>query len=238
MSTWQPGSQSPTVESARNQVRHEIRDGMPALDAAPTPFEMVRLEDLSDQIVQAATPAVTQFQLRFQNVPLEQYATVYAIPGTLVAFVDSWQPTPPTLDVDRNGNFTIPLAPVASLKITYGWQFFLDTAIDNFVDQSRQWLREFTSVSLIPDALNPALVHYASALALRALGRQLTLAMVRGGDAEIDLSSLAKAYTTQADALEKTALAERETYYSKGPEPLAPSAAVAGTFHRDWTPRR
>ncbi len=236
--SWQPGAQSPSVESARYQVRHEIRDGMPALDANPTPFEMVRLEDLSDQIVQQATPASTQFQLRFQNVPLEQYATVYAVPGTLVAYVDGWTPTPPTVDVDRNGNFTLPVAPVASLKITYGWQYFLDQAIDNFVDQARQWLREYTSVTLIPDGLNPALVHYASALALRALGRQLTLAMVRGGDAEIDLSALAKAYTTQADALEKTATAEREAYYSRGPEPLAPTATLIGTHQRPWTPQR
>lgn len=238
MSTWQPGSQSPTIESARYQVRHEIRDGMPALDANPQPFELVRLEDLSDQITQQATPAQTQFQVRFANVPLEQFATVYPVPATLTCFVDGWTPTAPSTDIDRNGNFTIPVAPVASLKATYGWQFFLDSAIDNYVDQARQWLREFTSVTGIPDGLNHPLIHYASALALRALGRQLTLAMVRGGDAEIDLSSLAKAYTTQADALEKTANAERDAYYSRGSETLAPAVDMGGVHQRPWTPQR
>lgn len=238
MSTWQPGSQSPTVESARYQVRHLIRDGMPALDANPTPFELVRLEDLSDQIVQQATPAQTRFQLRFQNVPLEQFATVFAVPATLVAYVDSWTPTQPSLDVDRNGNFTLPVAPVVSLKVTYGWQFFQDSAIDNFVDQARQWLREFTAITLVPDGLNPALVYYAGALALKALARQLTLSPVKGGDADIDLSKLSASYAAQATALETTAAAQREAYYSRGPEPLAPTVDMSATHQRSWTPRR
>lgn len=238
MTVWQPGTQSPTVASARYQVRKQIRDGVPELDASPVPYELVRLEDLSDQIVSQATPAQTRFQLRFENVPLERFATVNYIPGTLVAYVDAWTPTAPSQDADQNGNFVLPVAPVASLKITYGWQFFSDADIDSFVDESRQWLREFQSVTNVPDGLNPALVHYASNLALSALARQLTLSPVKGGDADIDLSALTKSYLAEAAALCSKAMQERSDYYSRGPEKLAPAIDVSAAGFGDWTPRR
>lgn len=237
MTPWTPGSQSPTVQSARNQVRIELRDGLPALDATPVPFELVRLESLQDQIT--ATPGHI-FQLRFENVPLERFATVNAIPGTLVAFVDgSWAPTLPVQDVDQNGNFTLPVAPVSALLVTYGWQFFTDTAIDNYVDQARQWLRQFQSVSMVPDGLNPALVHYAAGLALSALARQLTLSAQKAGTAEIDLSDITKAYQAQAAALIKLAGAERDAYYSRGSEALDPTAVdVSSVGPHNWSPQR
>lgn len=238
MSTWIPGNQSPTIETARNQVRHEIRDGMPALDPDPIPFEMVRLENLSDQIVSQATPATTIFQVRFQNVPLEQFVTVQVIPNTLVAYIDSWIPTTPSQDVDPNGNFTLPISPVASLQVTYGWQFFADAAIDNFVDQARQWLREYTAITLVPDGLNPALIHYAASLALTALARQVTLSAIKAGTAEIDLSSITTAYQKQASELMDRACQERADYWSRGPEKLAPFIDISSAGGRPWTPIR
>jgi hypothetical protein len=238
VTVWSPGSQNPTVQTARYQVRKQIRDGVPELDATPVPFEIVRLEDLSDQIVQQATPAQTRFQLRFQNVPLEQYVTVNAIPGTLVAYVDAWTPTAPVQDVDQNGNFVLPVAPVASLKISYGWQFFNDPDIDTFVDQSRQWLREYQSVTNVPDGLNPALISYASSIALRALARLMTLGAVKGGDADIDLGALTKAYLAEATQLEAKACQQRSDYWSRGPEKLAPNVDISSAGWRDWTPQR
>jgi len=237
MSTWQPGTQTLTVETARYQVRHQIRDGVPALDANPVPFEIVRLEDLSDQIVQQATPASTVFQLRFQNVPLEQFVTVNACPGTLVAFVDGWTPTAPVVDVDQNGNFTLPVAPVASLKITYGWQFFTDSSIDNYVDDSRQWLREFPTLTTIPDALQPAVIYYAASLALSALARQLTLASVKAGTAQVDLNQITGEYEKQATDYMTRACQMRNDFYSRGPEKLAPDISVIAPSARSWTPR-
>lgn len=238
MTVWMPGQQNPTVQTARYQVRHEIRDGMPELDATPVPFEQVRLESLSDQI----TPGVPQtvFQTRFQNVPLGQFVTVQAIPDTLVAYIDgSWAPTLPSVDVDQNGNFTLPVAPAASLMVSYGWQFFSDTAIDNYVDQARQWLREFAAVADVPDGLNHALVHYAAYLAMTALSRSVTMGILRAGAAEADLSKFATAYQEQAQQLFKTACFERDAYYSRLPEskdPTAVSVSSAGSYY--WTPQR
>jgi hypothetical protein len=83
--------------------------GRPLGDATPVPYNLVRLEQLGDQIPAVATPTQRQFLVRFAGVPTEQYVTVQVIPATLVAYVDG-SPTPvtPTVDVDRNGNFTLP----------------------------------------------------------------------------------------------------------------------------------
>ncbi len=231
---------SPTVASARNAVRHLIRDGMPSGDATPVAFETVRLEDLSDQIPLAAIPPQTVFQVRFDRVPTQRYITVQAVPSTLVAYVDgSWAPAPPTVDVDGNGNFTLPAAPTSQLLVSYAWQYFSDGAVDLHVDQARGWLREFTSITLIPDGLAHVLTRYAAAQALRALARQATLALVRAGDSEVDFSALAKAYITEANALEKTARTEREQFYSRGPEVLDPTAVDVSSLAIDpYEPRR
>lgn len=235
----QPGAALPPTPNARNTVRHLLRDGTPWLDATPVPFNMVRLEELSDQIQQTATPTQTVFQLRFANVPTEQYMTVSAVPGTLVLYVDgSWAPTAPTVDVDLNGNFTLPVPPVTELMATYAWQYFSDGAVDQYVDQARQWLREFTTVALVPDGLMPALTHYAAALALRSLARQANIADLRAGDSEVSFSDLAKSYITQAAAMEKLAEGEREAYYTRGPEALAPAVDVSSLVIDPFEPLR
>lgn len=230
---------SPTIESARNSVRHQIRDGLPALDATPVPFNTVRLEELTDQLPGEATPTLKQFQLRFQNVPTEQYMSVTAVPKTLVAFVDgSWTPTKPTVDVDSNGVFTLPVAPVSKLLVSYAWQYLSDGEIDAFVDQARQWLREFGEVSQVPDGLSHALTHYASALALRALERSATIADLKAGDTESGFSSLSKSYERQATSLEARAETEREQYYSRGPEKLEPAVDVGSLRIDGYQPLR
>lgn len=200
---------------------------------------MVRLEELSDQIGQAATPTLTVFQCRYADVPTQRYMNAQVVPATLVAYVDNaWTPTVPTRDVDVNGNFTLPVAPASRLLITYAWQYLSDGEIDQFVDESRQWLREFTDVTTIPDGLVPALVSYASARALRALQRSATLAQVRAGDSDVNWSELAKMYQGEADSQEKVGLAEREAYYTQGPEALAPSVDVSSVSISPYTPRR
>lgn len=231
-----------TIAGARNAVRHRIRDGVPVLDASPVPFNMVRLEDLSDQIPtpQPATPTQRVFQCRYADVPTQQYMNCQVTPGTLVAFVDgSWAPTVPTLDVDQNGNFTLPVVPLQQLLITYAWQYLADGEIDQFVDEARSWLREFQSVAMVPDGLVPALVSYASFRALTALTRSANLAHVRAGDSDVDWSALSKQYLAEATAACKTATDERTVYYSQGPEALDPTAVdISAVAERPWTPLR
>jgi hypothetical protein len=233
---------SPTVATARNDVRHRLRDGVPVLDASPVPFNTVRLEDCSDQIPtpQPATPTQTVFQVRFDDVPTQRYLNVNACPGTLVAYVDgSWAPTTPTKDVDVNGNFTLPVVPLSQL-ITYSWQYFADGEIDQFVDEARSWLREFQTVTTIPDGLVPALISNAASRALQALARAATLVPVHAGDSDIDWSKLAAAYATQADTQCKRADAERLAFYSQGPEAVDPTVATFGSVNigSPWTPSR
>jgi hypothetical protein len=216
-----------TVLSARNAVRHQVRDGAPS---GQQPFNMVRLEPLTDQIPATATPTQTVFQVRYDLVPTQEHMTVTAIPNTLTAFVDgSWAPTTPTLDVDRNGNFTLPHPPFSALLVTYGWQYLADGELDNFVEEARRWLREWNEVSEIPDGLFGALTRYASALALRALQRTANIADQKAGDTDISFSDLAKSYATQAKELEARAEADRKAYYSRGAEveePFAESEAL------------
>lgn len=220
------GSANPTLLSARYGVRHRIRDGLPALDASPMPFSMVRLENLSDQIVATSTPTETVFQCRYDDVPTQRYMNAEVIPGTLTAYVDgSWTPATVTQDVDQNGNFTLAIAPTQALMITYAWQYLSDGEIDQFVDEARQWLREFSQVGSIPDGLVPALISYASSRALDALGRSAILAPVHAGDSEIDFSKLASSYATASTSQYNKAMKEREEFYTQGPEALDPTAA-------------
>ena len=232
------GAANPTLLSARYAVRHRIRDGVPLLDASPVPFNMVRLEDLSDQVPAQATPTQTRFQLRYQDVPTQQYMNAQVVPGTLVAYVDgAWTPTTPSSDVDVNGNFVLPVAPISSLKVTYAWQYLSDGEIDQFVDEARQWLREFSTVTLIPDGLVPALVSYAAHRALIALQRSATLAPVRAGDSDVDWSQLSKMYQAEATSALALANSEREAYYTQGPEAKDPSAVdVSAVCIPPYTP--
>lgn len=231
---------SVSAAAARDSVRHRIRDGQPS--DAPQPFEMVRLEELTDQIgvPPPATPVQTLFQLRYTDTPTGQYMTVQAVPGSLVAYVDgAWTPTHPTLDVDQNGNFTLPVPPLTRLLVTYAWQYLADSDIDSYVDQARQWLREFSNVSLVPDGLVHALVSYATSLALKALARSANLANIRAGDSGADWSALAKEYSAEATVAYNEAIAERKDYYTQGPEALDPTAIDVVSLHiPPFTPER
>jgi hypothetical protein len=234
------GAASPSQLSARYAVRHRIRDGVPLTDANPVPYNMVRLEDLSDQVPAVPTPVQATFQCRYADIPTGRYMNAAVVPGTLVAFVDgSWTPISPIADVDQNGNFTLPVPPVASLRITYAWQYLSDGEIDQFVDESRQWLREFTAVTGVPDGLVPALVSYAASRALSALARSATLAPVKAGDSDVDWSKLAAAYQAEAAVQYKTANDERTAYYSMGPEGLDPTVVDFSSLgFGTYTPER
>lgn len=234
------GASNPTVISARYAVRHRLRDGIPLMDANPVPFNTVRLEDLTDQIPAVPTPIQTVFQCRYQDIPTQRYMNAQIIPGTLVAFVDNaWTSVTPTVDVDSNGNFTLPVAPVIALKITYAWQYLSDGEIDQFIDEARQWLREFSLVSQVPDGLVPALVSYAASRALMAIQRSATLAPVHAGDSQVDWSKLAEAYGKEVITQYNTACKERKEYYTQGPEALDPTAVdVSAPNIGPYTPMR
>lgn len=234
------GSANPTIQSANNAVRHAIRDGVPSQDTTPVAFNTVRLEDLSDQIPAATTPVQTQFLVRFADVPTARYMQANVVPATLVAYVDgSAIPTHPTVDVDTNGNFTLPVAPVISLRVSYAWQYLSDGEINQFVDEARQWLREFATVAQVPDGLVPALVDYAAHKALLALGRSAILAPVHAGDADVDWSKLAAGYQKAADQMYALATKEREVFYTQGPEALDPTAiSITAVGIDPYTPQR
>lgn len=234
------GASSPTQLSARYAVRHRIRDGVPLLDANPVPYNMVRLEELTDQLgtPPPATPTQTVFQVRYADVPTVRYMNAQVCPGTLVAYVDgSWAATLPTVDVNSDGNFTLPVPPVSRLLISYAYQYLSDGEIDQFVDEARQWLREFQTVGAVPDGLVPALVSYASFRALTAIQRSATLAPVKAGDSDVDWSKLATSYQSAANAAYTTASKEREVFYTQGPEAMDPTVIDVSALGIDpYTP--
>lgn len=224
---------------ARDAVRRVIQDGMTQAAATNHAFSIVRLEDLTDQVAAQATPTGKTFQVRFSQVPTEEYVTVYAIPGTLVAFIDgSTTPAAPTTDVDQNGTFVVATAPVNSLQVTYAWQYFADDDIDDFLDRARSWLREYSSIAQVPDGLNPALIEYAAGEAVRALARKVSLADASAGDAKINLSQLTQEYQTQAKQLHAAAQSDRDSYWHRASETLAPAVATLGLGFGNYQPRR
>lgn len=233
------GAANPSIASANNAVRHRIRDGVPTQDTVPVPFNMVRLEDLSDQIP-LVSPSQVIFQVRYQDVPTQRYMNAQVVPGTLVAYIDgSWIASTLAVDVNVNGNFTLHSAPQSGLLVTYAWQYLSDGEINHFIDESRQWLREFQSVAQIPDGLVPALVSYATSLALSALERTAILAPVRAGDSDIDWSKLSTAYCAAATQQYNLAMKEREQFYSQEPEFLDPNIVdVSHASFPSYTPLR
>lgn len=216
-------------------VRTLIQDGT---DANGQPYNMTRLEDLSDQVPVAATPTQRQFVVRFQSSPVEEYVSLYAVPGSLIAFIDGATSVAPSVDVDQSGRFTLPSAPVAVLLVTYGWQWFSDSDIDAFLSQSLSWLVNFTTVSEIPDGLVAALTQYAAGQALNALARKATLADASAGDAKMDLSALAKMWAQQAKDFIKNATDARDAFYTGAGANQAPQAQSMSLAIAPYQPRR
>ena len=233
------GASNASVLTARNAVRHRIRDGVPTLDQNPVPFNMVRLESLSDQVPITATPVQTRFQVRFDDLPTGRYMNAQVCPGTLAAFVDgSWTATTPILDVDYNGNFTLPVPPVSALLVTYAYQLVGDGEVDQAVNEARSWLREYPTVDAIPDGLVPALISYAAGRVLAALSRTAILATVHAGDSTLNLSDLAKSYQALSASAYAQATAEREAFYTQSSEARDPTVAdVAAVWISPFTPR-
>lgn len=224
-----------TTAAAIAEVRRLLQDGLNG-DATPTPYNVVRMEDLTDQVPAAATPTQRTFMVRFTGVPTEAYVTCFVIPGTLAAYLDgSVVPGTVTSDVNANGNFTLQTAPVTSLQVSYGYQFFTDTDVASLLGQAVSWLTYATADS-VPDALSPAMNHFAGALGLRALGRKHTLASARGGDAEMDFGQLARAFERAAEKMFAEAEKMRDDFYAGSGTRLAPTGSVDGLAIAPYQP--
>jgi hypothetical protein len=229
-----------TVALGLDRLKRAIQDGKTSDGET---LGIARLEDLSDQVMQQATPTATKFQVRFTAVPTQNFAPVFVVPGSLVAFVDS-NPAPvtPSEDVNTSGVFALAVAPVEQLQVTYAWAYFQDKSLEGFLDEARAWVAgpvTFANLGEVPDGLVPAVIGNAAARALRALAAKCALATARAGDSEMSFSDLAKAYTLQANEQQKNAEAVRKSYYSRADQPLAPAAeASALSVGVPYQPRR
>jgi hypothetical protein len=192
------------------QVRRLIADGQPS--SGEPPFQMTRLESLSDQIPFTSSPTQVLFHVRFTQTPTQNYVAAWVIPGSLVCYVDfNAVPVTPTSDADFNGQFSVPSAPQTDLKVSYGWQYHTDQALDAYLDQARAWL-QFTDLEQVPDALTPALTHHAASLAMSAMAARCNQPNVSSGSARADLSDIATRYSAEAAVLEMKARAYWEDY--------------------------
>ena len=140
----------PSQPAARDAVRALLRDGQTSTYATNVIFNLVRQEQLSDEIPAVATPTQTEFYVRFSSVPLGKNTTVYAIPGTIAAYVDG-SDSPQTVgnggvtqDIDPNGNFILRTPPTGQLLVTYGWESFNDGDIDQYIADANSWLWQWT----------------------------------------------------------------------------------------------
>jgi hypothetical protein len=232
-------------QQARDAVRALLRDGKPSY--ASQPFGLVRQESLSDQIPDQATPAQTMFYVRFQNVPLGKNVTVYAVPVTIAAYRDG-STTPDTVangkiaqDIDQNGNFVLTTPPAATLTVSYGWQFFSDDDVDQYIADANAWLFQWTDsggITAIPDQLNHALALYAAGLASQAIARQLRLPDVHAGETSETLSAVAKGYEQDAKDWMARADKARVDYWTSADQPKQPAAGITQLRYPNYQPIR
>lgn len=231
-------------QTARDAVRALLRDGQPSYAAGP--YGLVRQESLTDQIPAAATPTLTEFYVRFANVPLGKNVPYTAVPNTIAAYRDG-STVPDTVqngrihqDIDQNGNFILATAPVSSLLVTYGYQLCADGDIDQYISDAMSWLFQWVDTGLgsIPDALNHALALYAAAQGAKAIARQLRLPDVTAGEAKESLSQVAKGYDT--DVKNWLAMAEqaRKDFWTSADQPLQPQAAMVSLRYPVYQPKR
>lgn len=211
-----------------DRLRRAIQDGETSDGEALT---VTRLEDLSDQVMQQATPTATEFQIRFAAHPTQGFVSVFVVPGSLVAFVDE-NPAPviPTVDVDSNAVFELPAPPDERLQVSYSWQYLQQPTIVGLLDEARAWVAgpaTFPSLEEVPDGLSTALIDYAAARALRSLAAKMQLASAKAGDAGVDWSDITKAYSVQAKERAASAEAARKSYYGRADQTLGPAVAVS-----------
>lgn len=237
-----PGSDPYPYPALLDQVRTAIGDGQPSY--ATSPFGLVRSESLTQQIPDVVSPTETTFYVLWSSIPLGKNVTVQAIPGTIAAYVDG-ATIPLTVansgivsDVDVNGNFTLNAAPQTSLTVTYGWQIFADADLYQMIDQARQWLINYQTLETVPDALQAALVQYASYLACTRLARQLALPDVTAGEAKEALSQVAKQYQQMAGEFLASAQNVQKAFYTSGDEPLLPVAVTQVVNYPRYQPFR
>lgn len=211
-----------------DRLRQAIQDGQTSTGEAMT---VARLEDLSDQVMQQATPTAVEFAVRFAAIPTQGFVSVSVAPTTLVAFVDgNPAPVTPTEDVDSNGVFTLPAPPAERLLVSYTWEYLQQPTILAFLDEARAWAAApstFLALEDIPDGLTPAVIDYAAARALRSLASKIQLASAKAGDAGMDWSDMTKAYTAQAKDRAATAAEVRKSYYTRADQGLAPASEAS-----------
>lgn len=211
-----------------DRLRRAIQDGQTSDGES---MSVARLEDLTEQVMQQATPTGVQFAVRFAATPTQGYASTFVSPATLVAFVDG-NPAPitPTVDVDANGVFTLAAPPAETLLVSYTWEYLQQPTIEAFLDEARAWVAgpaTFPTLEDVPDGLVPAVIDFAAARALRSLAAKLQLASAKAGDAGMDWSDITKAYTVQAKERAASAAEARKSYYSRADQTLAPASAIS-----------
>lgn len=229
-------------QNARDAVRALISDGQPSYATAP--FGIVRQESLTQQIPPVATPVETTFMVLWSQIPAGKNATVWAVPETIAAYVDG-ATVPQTIendgvtsDLDQNGNFTLATPPTSSLLVSYGWQWFNDGDIDQYIASAISWLYQWPDVTTIPDPMNDALALRSASLACQSLARRLRLPDVTAGDAKEALSGIAKGYEQDAKDFETRADQARKDYWSSADQPLQPTAAITSVNYPPYQPYR
>jgi hypothetical protein len=142
------------------------------------------------------------------------------------------------------GYFTVASAPSdgSVLEATYYIQWFLDAELDVFLKTSAQWILGADDPANIPEGLRPSALSYSAAeayqkLALRWVQRQSeTYRMEDAPDPKN--RDIAKQYQDAADALRKTALEQRNDYYSRKGQALAPTFGMVRGNVKDVPPNR
>jgi hypothetical protein len=149
-----------------------------------------------------------------------------------------------TTDDPASGAFQVSVAPGPrdTFNATYYYQWFLDSDLDGFLQNASVWLGFNTTYINTPDGLTPALADYAAREAYRSAAMKYSLRMssiYKTEDAPTeDIINSVNMWKEMAQDFEDSAAKQRDDYYTRQGQSLAPNFAFQLGRVTDPTPRR
>lgn len=163
-------------------------------------------------------------------------------------FIDGAQIDPSLVASDdtTSGAFALTLTAVpqnrSSIRATYYYQWFTDTELDTFLQNSSTWLGYGSTYINLTDGLNAAALRFAAQEAYEAAAMKYSIRMsevYKLNDAPSeDILNAVKAFSDMADGFMDKARDLRDDYYTRQGQSLAPNFAFSLGRVTDPTPRR
>jgi hypothetical protein len=151
-------------------------------------------------------------------------------------------------DDTASGTFQIASASIPSpaardiITATYYYQWFIDSELDEFLQQSSVWLGFNTTYINIPDGLTPAALRFAAQQSYEAVAMKYSIRMSQGYQLEDapseDILKSIDAFQKMASSFMEKAETMRNDFYTRQGQSLAPNFGFQLGNIVDPVPRR